>query len=70
MTARDTLESRPGAAVADVPMPQYTPTIIASCPQCLGDCTPEGRDGFHCPDCDVLWTYQQVAYFDEGQDPA
>jgi hypothetical protein len=44
----------------------YRPPPIAACPECLGDCQSEGRDGWYCPACRANWTWQQVAYFEDG----
>jgi tRNA(Ile2) C34 agmatinyltransferase TiaS len=47
-------------------LPGYKAMQIAVCPECLGDCTDEGRDGWWCPACQVRWATQQIGYFEEG----
>jgi hypothetical protein len=48
--------------------PGYRALPIAACPECLGDCTYEGIDGWHCAACQRMWSHSEVAYF-EGDRP-
>jgi hypothetical protein len=52
--------------VSSLPLPRYQPRPVASCPDCMGDCTDEGTGGFWCPGCHRSYTAAQVGYFDEG----
>jgi hypothetical protein len=48
-----------------VPLPRYTPQIIASCPACSADLIDEAFT-YWCPECRRSWSGCEVAYFDEG----
>lgn len=47
-----------------VPLPRYTPAIVATCPSCFGDLQDEGF-AFWCPACKCTWQFNQVGYLDE-----
>jgi tRNA(Ile2) C34 agmatinyltransferase TiaS len=73
MTARDSDGapiyggvSDPAATSGPVTLPRYTPSYVASCPECCGDCQHEGVDGYWCPACQRSWSFAEVGYLDEG----
>lgn len=49
-----------------IPLPRYTPSIVATCPDCSGDLQHEGADGYWCPGCRKAYGFMEVALFDDG----
>lgn len=47
-----------------VPLPRYTGTIIAACPDCSSDLQDEAFS-YWCAVCQRSWSFTQVAFYDD-----
>lgn len=55
------------AATSGPGLPQYRPTYIYACPECMGDLQHEGVDGYWCSACRRAFSFAEVGCFDDGE---